>query len=1158
MVITGTLDNTNATFSVNASEGQINLNQGSTIKGGRIAFSDNTLFATALSGSSVLDGVTLDGNANSSPVLLIRNTVTFQNTCVLDHADLELGISLQSSSLVLDSTSPLAGTGTVFLRYTSKISSNAPGGLVIPDGIAIRGTLPANGSNSTFHQIVGVATAPVINNGLISAEAVGLDTGLRIFATELINNSTIQFLSGTSLIVAGTLTNNGLITANAATLDLSISNFSIAMLSTIPHAGGLINITTAYDNTDNSIALNAATGDFGIDSGAIITGGTITATDGARFHLASGATGNLVGVTLAADAFAHDGSNVHILNSLTLSNDLFTIGTPGSGVITNLTFNGNASLNGAGELLLTSNVAGFGPNVGGSLAIGPGITVLYTGAGTIGQNGGNGTSSILNQGVILAQGRTKTVSINGGFFSNQGTITSSGGSNISLSNVTNTTIGLISSNAAGLTFPANETFTNAGTISATSATVTFAGTVNNSGNMDFHQSTIDFTSASGSLQGSLNFDQSTVYTIGPAALNASAAVTRNGGTVVLTAAYTPGAPAFDLATVPLWGPLILGNGAALSNLTLSNSGGDISVTNVPFRSGAASQLTNVVLATNLDIGTASTLTAFNNLALDGVSITLNGLSGGLSTSNLQFANTQDLTGTGVVEADGSGTGIQNAIALSAGTLTIEPDIIIRTGTGSLALNALATGAAILNKGTILAQNGRTISINANGFTNQGTIQVEPGSSLTISQTLLNNGQIIANNASLSLVPLDSLSSGGFADSLIPPSISPAPGHLPNIWRFRSRATLSSCLHPVPSTWAVARSLLIPLITTFLSSGGTLTGGTVAADPGAALFVSGTAAFNNLSLLAPLLITGTTLTLTGAFSTNNLITLSNAKVTFNSTSQSATTITGTGTVSIGSASIPNSVISDGITVTSLVLGANALYTIRPNTGGASILAGTSKISTLTLARDINVWGAKLDITNNTLIIQATDPTDKANKIATLQNQIAQAAAGGTWTGTGGITSSTVAADSTHALGLALADNLTLEYTTFAGQSVDANSIIITAAHVGDSTLDGKVDIQDLNNVVAHWQHTGLLWSDGDTTGPQGIPDGNVDIQDLNAVVANWQVNFGSGLTPDSTSLSPQSSALSPSPVPEPATLALLTLAVPTLLRRRKPGPPSSNP
>ena len=143
-----------------------------------------------------------------------------------------------------------------------------------------------------------------------------------------------------------------------------------------------------------------------------------------------------------------------------------------------------------------------------------------------------------------------------------------------------------------------------------------------------------------------------------------------------------------------------------------------------------------------------------------------------------------------------------------------------------------------------------------------------------------------------------------------------------------------------------------------------------------------------------------------------------------------------------------------------------------------------------------------------------------------------------------------------MGLALADNFTLEYTSFAGQSVDSNSLILVAAHVGDSTLDGKIDIQDLNKVVAHWQHTGLLWSDGDTTGPQGIPDGIVDIQDLNAVVANWQLDVGSGLATGSASgFSIQNSAFPSSPVPEPATLALLALAAPTLLLRREPRRPA---
>ncbi len=59
--------------------------------------------------------------------------------------------------------------------------------------------------------------------------------------------------------------------------------------------------------------------------------------------------------------------------------------------------------------------------------------------------------------------------------------------------------------------------------------------------------------------------------------------------------------------------------------------------------------------------------------------------------------------------------------------------------------------------------------------------------------------------------------------------------------------------------------------------------------------------------------------------------------------------------------------------------------------------------------------------------------------------------------------------------------------------------------GDANLDGKIDSQDLNTVVAHWQTTGQTWTTGDFDG-----DGKVDIQDLNDVTSNWQAGANSFL------------------------------------------------
>ncbi|MEZ6189964.1 MAG: aspartyl protease family protein [Phycisphaerales bacterium] len=98
----------------------------------------------------------------------------------------------------------------------------------------------------------------------------------------------------------------------------------------------------------------------------------------------------------------------------------------------------------------------------------------------------------------------------------------------------------------------------------------------------------------------------------------------------------------------------------------------------------------------------------------------------------------------------------------------------------------------------------------------------------------------------------------------------------------------------------------------------------------------------------------------------------------------------------------------------------------------------------------------------------------------------------------------------------------------GNAYLAISGIVTLT--GDLNSDGFVGIEDLNIVLSHWNQEvteGYLFS-GDPTG-----DGFVGIADLNIVLSNW--NAG---TPPAGNL-----------VPEPATLALFTVAGLVTLRRR---------
>ena len=67
--------------------------------------------------------------------------------------------------------------------------------------------------------------------------------------------------------------------------------------------------------------------------------------------------------------------------------------------------------------------------------------------------------------------------------------------------------------------------------------------------------------------------------------------------------------------------------------------------------------------------------------------------------------------------------------------------------------------------------------------------------------------------------------------------------------------------------------------------------------------------------------------------------------------------------------------------------------------------------------------------------------------------------------------------------------------------------ITHLLPGDANGDGKVDINDLTIVLAHYGQTGMTWAQGEFTG-----DGTVDINDLTIVLANYGQSAGSSRPP----------------------------------------------
>jgi autotransporter-associated beta strand protein len=178
--------------------------------------------------------------------------------------------------------------------------------------------------------------------------------------------------------------------------------------------------------------------------------------------------------------------------------------------------------------------------------------------------------------------------------------------------------------------------------------------------------------------------------------------------------------------------------------------------------------------------------------------------------------------------------------------------------------------------------------------------------------------------------------------------------------------------------------------------------------------------------------------------------------------------------------------------------------------------------LTFDGSVGAWSGTLDLTNNKLIVESVS---KATDLANLRSQNGSA-----------IVSSTLPAN----FGIAIVDNaaLAMPFATFGGQAVDANSILISAELLGDTNLDGHVDLTDLSTVLNNFGASTLAWSSGNFDNAATI-----DLTDLSAVLNNF------GLTNAGASGGVFNAA--PVGAPEPATVcALGCTAVAVLVRRRE--------
>ncbi len=198
------------------------------------------------------------------------------------------------------------------------------------------------------------------------------------------------------------------------------------------------------------------------------------------------------------------------------------------------------------------------------------------------------------------------------------------------------------------------------------------------------------------------------------------------------------------------------------------------------------------------------------------------------------------------------------------------------------------------------------------------------------------------------------------------------------------------------------------------------------------------------------------------------------------------------------------------------------------------------------------GGRLDVTNGRLIV---DYAPGNSPITSVRQQIVAAYnAGGPLWGGSGITSTTAAAQPTvFGVGYGEASSVVgAGGGTFGSEAVDGSAVVVRYTRLGDATLDGLVDFNDLVRLAQNYDSTtgSMLWSQGDFT-----YDGVVDFNDLVRLAQNYETALAgepvpAGLAAASAFGEDMQLAFAMAQTPEPGAVGLLAAAVGYGLARRR--------
>ncbi|HMC58106.1 MAG TPA: hypothetical protein VKJ01_02825, partial [Candidatus Solibacter sp.] len=541
--LTGALDNTSNTLTLNASTGSWTLNGGS-ITGGTVNFANGATLLF-IGTANLLSGVAINGDFNltsTSTAAQIAGGTTFVTAHLgagNDSVAFAPGQTL-TGAVLFEGANGARGvemngtTGMLTIANTGVVRTAAGFG-----GIAtIGGGLNFSNGNMTL-----------INNGLISSQVSGRT--ITVNPVSFTNQGTVEAINGGLAVISATNWSNasgGILQAlNGSTLSLSgnwsnpagsisINNSTLNLGGTFTTAGfnpaaftntaGTVNVTGTINNAGNTVTLNASTGSWTLNGGTF-SGGTLNFANGASL-LFVGTANLLTGVTINGDfTLANTSSSAQIAGGTTFvtahlgaGNDSVAF-APGQTLTGAVLFEGalggarGVEMNGTTGTLTIGNtgvirtVAAFG----GIASIGGGL------------NFSNGNMTLTNNGLISSQVSGRTITVNPVSFTNQGTVEAINGglTIISATNWSNTTGGILQA-LNGSTLSLSGNWSNpAGSISLNNSTLNLGGTFTTTG---FNPAAFTNTAGTVNITGTINNTGTTLT------LNASTGSwTLSGGTI---------------------------------------------------------------------------------------------------------------------------------------------------------------------------------------------------------------------------------------------------------------------------------------------------------------------------------------------------------------------------------------------------------------------------------------------------------------------------------------------------------------------------------------------------------------------------------------------------------------------------------------------------